>query len=98
MPPLDRCYVHAPASPGLAERLAGLAEGCEVRDFTEQQELIAALRALDAPGRVIGIKGARSAHMERVVQGVLGAEIACGLDTCGLLMHCTDCDRMTRKA
>ncbi len=92
-----RCFVHAPASPGLAERLEGLARGCEVRGFASQQALIAALREADRPGTVIGVKGARTAHMERIVQGVLGAEIACELETCGLLMSCTDCGELTRK-
>jgi UDP-N-acetylmuramoyl-tripeptide--D-alanyl-D-alanine ligase len=96
-PPLDACFVYAPASPGLFERLAALAEGCEVRNFQGQQELIAALRGLDAARRVIGVKGARSAHLERIVQGMMGAKIACGLETCGLLQSCTDCDRMTTR-
>ena len=94
---LSRCFVYAPASPGLAERLAGLARGCEMRGFGSQAELIAALREADSAGTVIGVKGARAAHMERIVQGVLGTEIACELETCGLLMGCTDCDAMTRK-
>lgn len=95
-PPLDQCLVYAPATPGFAEDLAGLAAGCPVREFGTLDELIAALRKLDAPGRVIGIKGARAAHMERAVRGLLGAGITCRLETCGLLMSCTDCDEMTR--
>ncbi|MCZ6647296.1 MAG: UDP-N-acetylmuramoyl-tripeptide--D-alanyl-D-alanine ligase [SAR324 cluster bacterium] len=93
---LAHCYVYAPASPGLAGRLAGLARACKVREFSTQQELIAALREADRPGKVIGIKGARAAHMERIVQGMLGSEITCELETCELLMSCTDCDEMTR--
>ena len=100
--PLDRCLVYAPASPDLHGQLAAHAEanggGCRVVEFSDSRELIAELRKLDTPGRVIGIKGARSAHMERIVQGLLGAEIACGLETCGLLKSCTDCSEMTAKA
>ena len=95
-PPLDRCWVLLPGEETLAERLADLAEGCEVRAFHSLPELIAALRELDGPGRVIGVKGARSAHMERAVQGLLGVEVTCGLRECGLLIHCTDCEQLTR--
>ena len=107
-PPLDQCLVYAPASPGFAERLAQMSrmaqegaqggQGCAVRGFSTLPELIAALRELDGPGRVIGLKGARAAHMERAVQGLLGSGITCRLETCGLLMSCTDCDEMTRMA
>lgn len=93
-PTLDQCLVHAPASPGFAENLERHAQGCTVRGFATLPELIAALRKLDAPGRVIGLKGARSAHMERAVQGLLGKGITCRLETCGLLMSCTDCNDM----
>lgn len=97
-PPLDQCLVYAPGSPGLEEKLAAHARGCEVRGFSSQAGLIAALRELDAPGRVIGVKGGRVAHMERAVRGLLGDDITCTLESCGLLMSCTDCDAMTRKA
>jgi hypothetical protein len=65
-------------------------------EFPSQAALIAAVRDLDGPGTAIGIKGARSAHMERTVQGLLGTEVACTLTPCGLLKHCTDCDALSR--
>jgi UDP-N-acetylmuramoyl-tripeptide--D-alanyl-D-alanine ligase len=95
-PPLTRCYIQAPATPELFARLKEMAAGTDVRQCATQADLIAELRALDRPGVAIGIKGARSAHMERAVQGLLGAHIACALSPCGLLKHCTDCDAMSR--
>ncbi len=95
-PPLTGCYIYAPATPELPGLLERHAHGVPVRRFDSQAALIAATRAMDRPGAVIGIKGARSAHMERTVQGVLGTDVACMLTPCGLLKHCTDCDALSR--
>ncbi|MEE8395344.1 MAG: UDP-N-acetylmuramoyl-tripeptide--D-alanyl-D-alanine ligase [bacterium] len=94
-PPLAKCLVHAPLAPGFCERLRALAEGVEVVCIEGRDDLIAALRELDRPGRLIGIKGARSAHMERALHAMLGSKIACDLKSCGLISHCTDCNEMT---
>ncbi len=94
-PPLTRVFVHAPSAPHLARLLNAAAQGPTVVDLPRQADLIAALQGLDRPGTVIGIKGARSAHLERVVQGLLGARVDCTLSPCALLMHCTDCEAMT---
>lgn len=95
-PPLASCYVYSPAAPEWPRLLEQAAGGIPVTRFDSQAALIAALRTLDAPGAVIGVKGARSAHMERVVQGMLGADVTCTLTPCGLLKHCTDCDALSR--
>jgi UDP-N-acetylmuramoyl-tripeptide--D-alanyl-D-alanine ligase len=95
-PPLAACYVYSPAAPEWPRLLERVARGVSVRRFDTQTALIAALRELDAPGAAIGIKGARSAHMERAVQAMLGADVACTLTPCGLLKHCTDCDALSR--
>lgn len=97
-PPLSACVVYDPASSVLAERLRAAADGrTEVRHVAVQSELVAALRALDAPGRVIGIKGARSAHMERFIEALRGTDVTCERHPCGLLAYCTDCERLTRR-
>lgn len=93
-PPIDRCFVHAPHTPGYHGLLRSLATDCPVVNFDSRDELIAELRALDQPGRLMGFKGARSAHLERVVQGLLGVRVTCGLTHCGLLRHCTGCEQM----
>jgi UDP-N-acetylmuramoyl-tripeptide--D-alanyl-D-alanine ligase len=95
-PPLSDVYVHAP---GQAELFAGLqaaARGVRLHAVAGQPELIGALRDRDRPGTAIGLKAARSAHLERVVHGLLGARIDCALSPCPLLKHCTDCEAMTR--
>jgi len=93
--PLSKCYVHAAATPelpGLLQRQASI----PVQEFGTMAALIVALRAKDRPGTAFGVKGARSAHMERAIHGLRGAEVACALTPCGLLKHCTDCDALGR--
>jgi UDP-N-acetylmuramoyl-tripeptide--D-alanyl-D-alanine ligase len=95
-PPLTDVYVHAPGQPELYRRLKDLAQGVACHEAVDQARLIGDLRGRDRPGAVMGFKAGRSSHLERVVQGVLGARIDCALKQCGLLMHCTDCEAMTR--
>jgi UDP-N-acetylmuramoyl-tripeptide--D-alanyl-D-alanine ligase len=95
-PPLSECYIYAPVTPEFPRLLERHAQGVQVKRFESQAALIAALRDLDGPGVALGIKGARSAHMERTVQGLLGTAVACTLNACGLLKHCTDCDALSR--
>jgi UDP-N-acetylmuramoyl-tripeptide--D-alanyl-D-alanine ligase len=95
-PPLAELWVHDPERPESAAQYRALARGIAVRDHPRWDGLIAALRSRDRPGVAFGIKGSRAAHMERAVQGLLGVEVACHLSTCGLLMHCTDCEALTR--
>jgi UDP-N-acetylmuramoyl-tripeptide--D-alanyl-D-alanine ligase len=94
-PPLTRCLVYDPCCPGSAERLARAARGIAVEVVADLPALIAALSALDRPGCAIGVKAGRTAHLERAVQGLLGARIDCRLQTCALLKSCTECEAMT---
>lgn len=55
-------------------------------------EIIQQLKPLLNRGTVIGIKGSRSAHMERVVHGLTGTPFSCTLKTCGRLNRCDVCD------
>jgi UDP-N-acetylmuramoyl-tripeptide--D-alanyl-D-alanine ligase len=91
-PPLARCLVYDPGGPLLAGQLQAGAQGVEVRHVASQPALMAALRELDAPGRIIGIKGARSAHMERFVAALQGVPVRCERHPCFLLKYCTDCE------
>lgn len=95
-PPLDELWVHDPERPETAGQFRAVAEGVTVRDLPALPELIAALHAVDRPGVAIGIKGGRAAHMERAVHGLLGGAVECRLATCGLLMHCTDCEALSK--
>jgi len=95
-PPLTDLYVHAPGQPELFRQLVRLASGVSCHEALDQQGLIRELRQRDRPGTAMGFKASRSSHLERVVQGVLGARVDCTLSPCGLLMHCTDCEAMTR--
>jgi UDP-N-acetylmuramoyl-tripeptide--D-alanyl-D-alanine ligase len=91
-PPLARCLVYDPRGGPLCEQLQAGAQGVDVRGISSQPALLAALRELDAPGRIIGIKGARSAHMERCIVALQGAPVACERHPCFLLKVCTDCE------
>ncbi|HKI97764.1 MAG TPA: UDP-N-acetylmuramoyl-tripeptide--D-alanyl-D-alanine ligase [bacterium] len=91
-PPLARCLVYDPRGSLLAEHLQAGAQGVDVVHVASQPALMAALRELDAPGRIIGIKGARSAHMERFILALQGVPVGCQRHPCSLLKYCTDCE------
>ena len=42
----------------------------------------------------IGVKGSRSAHMERVVHALFGKKVSCDLAVCGLLQMCSGCEKL----
>jgi UDP-N-acetylmuramoyl-tripeptide--D-alanyl-D-alanine ligase len=94
-PPLSRCIVYDPVSSQLFDGLERAGTRVALEMAGSQAELFAALKALDAPDTVVGIKGSRSAHMERAVQAMLGTQVACRLHPCALLRYCTDCDDLT---
>jgi UDP-N-acetylmuramoyl-tripeptide--D-alanyl-D-alanine ligase len=91
-PPLARCLVYDPRGAEFCELLRAGAQGSEVRYVAGQPALMAELRELDAPGRIIGIKGARSAHMERFIVALQGVPVRCERHPCFLLKYCTDCE------
>lgn len=92
---IARCIVYDPQSSLLFAALSGGNGATLLEHAVSQDELFAALKALDAPGTVVGIKGSRSAHMERAVQAMLGAKVACQRHPCALLRYCTDCNALT---
>ncbi len=57
------------------------------------RELIEEVGDLSDGRTVIGIKGSRSAHMERVVYGLTGKATSCDLVSCGRLNMCSACDQ-----
>lgn len=95
-PPLSEVWVHAPHMPDFGRQLAAAAgDAVPVHDEPHLGRLIAALHARDRAGVVMGFKGARSAHLERAVQGLLGVEVTCRRPFCELLMACSACRRLT---
>lgn len=69
----------------------------KIRLFRQMEDLINELRKADSPGRVIGIKGARFAHMERFIQALKGVEVRCDIQPCSLFKYCTDCDKLSKS-
>ena len=61
-------------------------------------EIIEQLQPMLNPRTVIGIKGSRSSHMERVVHGLSGTQFSCVLKTCGRLNSCDVCDSFSVSA
>lgn len=55
-------------------------------------EIIEYLQPFLSARTVIGIKGSRSSHMERVVHLLTGVQFSCILNTCGRLNRCDICD------
>ena len=92
---VDELWVCAPQQPAFADQLAQQMNGVSVRAFSGHGEVITALQGVERSGVVIGLKGARSAHMERVVEGVMDRKMDCHLPACGLIIHCTDCGKLT---
>ncbi|MDH5560945.1 MAG: UDP-N-acetylmuramoyl-tripeptide--D-alanyl-D-alanine ligase [Deltaproteobacteria bacterium] len=74
--------------PLIKERIPNL----KIAYFKDTQEIIAYLKGQPDHQTVIGIKGSRSSHMERVVLALTGEKIQCALETCGKLMMCQSCD------
>lgn len=96
-PPLTRVIL-LERHQGFFEALAPhVSPELKIESLEGLKELIAVLQDLDAPGTVVGIKGARSAHMERAVEGMMNREVECLKSPCGLLAHCTACPRLTQK-
>ena len=97
-PPITLCLVHDPAAPQTADRLEDAVQragsSCRVEGHPDFDDLLAALRKLDRAGTLIGIKGSRSAHLERVVLALEGRLVQCPKPSCGLLIHCADCHRL----
>lgn len=52
------------------------------------------LKLLVGKDVVVGIKGSRSSHFERLVYILKGQQVKCPLDRCGKLMMCKDCDEL----
>ncbi|OGG94983.1 MAG: hypothetical protein A2527_06485 [Candidatus Lambdaproteobacteria bacterium RIFOXYD2_FULL_50_16] len=66
----------------------------QVRYFPKLPDLMAALETLRGPGCIIGVKGSRTSHMERVVMALTEREFACVLDRCHILQHCRECPKL----
>jgi UDP-N-acetylmuramoyl-tripeptide--D-alanyl-D-alanine ligase len=56
--------------------------------------LISCLKKWVGQAAVIGVKGSRSAHMERVVYALRGMEVGCQLMPCPRLNMCQDCPQL----
>ncbi|MDH5752358.1 MAG: UDP-N-acetylmuramoyl-tripeptide--D-alanyl-D-alanine ligase [Deltaproteobacteria bacterium] len=93
-PPLTRCLVYQPGGGPLGRRMAELSPGVVPSTVETPEQLLEQLAPLDAPGNVIGIKGARSAHMERFVALLEGRSVKCRKHPCGLLKYCTVCEML----
>lgn len=65
-----------------------------VVNFKQPLELLAPLEPLLGPKTVIGIKGSRSAHMERLTLALQGCAVTCRLSPCSLLVNCADCPEL----
>jgi len=95
-PPLTEVWVHAPHMPDFGRQLAAAAGGAvPVHAEPDLARLITTLQARDRKGVAMGFKGARSAHLERAVQGLLGVAVECRRPFCDLLMACSACQQLT---
>ncbi len=75
--------------PLLQDRYPGL----RLSYFETIQELIDNLAKMTDADTIIGVKGSRSAHMERVVLGLKGKYTNCALNRCLKMAMCETCDQ-----
>jgi len=66
----------------------------DAHTFRTTKEIIDVLDAIVDKDAVIGVKGSRSSHMERVVYQLKGQNVRCSLASCGKLQMCSSCDEI----
>ena len=64
----------------------------DIRWIESIPEISDVLSTLIVDDTILGIKGSRSAHMERVLYALWGKIGKCGLNRCGRLSMCRDCE------
>lgn len=69
----------------------------KVTFFSDLENMIAAAGKLCSEYTIIGIKGSRSAHLERVLYALMEKSVSCNLTWCGLLQMCNQCDKLLVK-
>ncbi|MDH4121543.1 MAG: UDP-N-acetylmuramoyl-tripeptide--D-alanyl-D-alanine ligase [Deltaproteobacteria bacterium] len=92
---LTRCLVLDPQRPATVGDLARHTGPGVVEGLPTMETLIQALRGWDRPGVALGVKGSRSAHMERAVLAMARRRVGCALVRCGLLISCADCPKLS---
>jgi UDP-N-acetylmuramyl pentapeptide synthase len=75
----------------LAPLVAARYPTIQVRYLAEMAALIAHVKAWVGKAAVIGVKGSRSAHMERVVYALQEVDFSCCLTSCSRLNMCNVC-------
>lgn len=65
--------------------------GIEVMYLSSLQDLTVPLLELMNTNTVVGVKGSRSAHMERIVKYLQNQVSRCWLNRCGKMMACINC-------
>ncbi len=95
-PSLSAFYVYEPQPNGLAECLKPLIKTLELRVFYQWDALLDALLEWDNPQSVFGVKGGRSAHLERLVLALQGEVVGCRRHPCPLLVRCDTCAYLSK--
>ncbi|MDT8446428.1 MAG: Mur ligase family protein [bacterium] len=93
-PKLTHLFLGGQSGQDLAPAIRQARPDLELHLFEQPLELLPLLAPLRGPGAVIGIKGSRSAHMERLTWALSGQDAACPLPRCGLLLNCADCPQL----
>lgn len=63
----------------------------DARLFLTTEEIMGILNTMLNKNTVMGVKGSRSSHMERVVYQLMGDQVRCDLTSCGKLQMCRTC-------
>lgn len=78
----------------LAEALGAQRPGLNIQLFNTPLDMRESVLEIGGPQTVIGIKGSRTSHMERLVLALTGAEVSCTAQRCGLLLNCKNCPKL----
>ncbi len=76
----------------LAQRIQQAHPLLDVRYYPALAKLLEDIKSYDEPGAIIGVKGSRAAHMERVILRLQGKTISCLLSACERLTPCSTCE------
>jgi len=91
---LTDLFVCGETAPILKEAFAQFRPRLKVTLYANPLEMKERALELAGPHTVIGVKGSRTSHMERLVLALTGTEVDCALDRCGLLLNCVNCSKL----
>jgi len=92
---LTKLFLSGETAPILKKVIGEHFPQIRIKEIQSIRKTIEALKPLCDKSAIIGVKGSRGSHTERIVAGLAGQSIQCEKMVCGLLKMCLECDEMT---